>query len=330
MRVLSYFAAYGLVVSSAGFGTVYAWRVGSQVSFELACLSVLMALSLEAAKPLAVRMLTTALQKREFLSAIPLALLALVAIAFSLTSELSLWATSKSDLTSQRQGIADNATDTKADRERLKAELASLGFTEPVKAIQARLEALPDTKRNRDKRATLKADKAKAERRAAVEAQLQALPIVTGSIGISDPGSVALQTYLSVFHLDVPQTSLSQLLTLVPVLSLELGSALAFLLLPLSAQTSPLESHRLDEPQEAPEPVSEPEESEAKESPQEAILEALKANGGVLDQSERQLARLIGVSRRAAKQALDALSSAGRVTIEATPRFGTVVKLIPT
>lgn len=329
MRVLSYFAAYGLVVSSAGFGTVYAWRVGSQVSFELACLSVLMALSLEAAKPLAVRMLTTALQKREFLSVIPLALLALVAIAFSLTSELSLWATSKSDLTSQRQGIADNATDTKADRERLKAELVSLGFTEPVKAIQARLEALPDTKRNRDKRATLKADKAKAERRAAVEAQLQALPIVTGSIGISDPGSVALQTYLSVFHLDVPQTSLSQLLTLVPVLSLELGSALAFLLLP-AAQTRPLESHRLDEPQEAPEPVSEPEESEAKESPQEAILEALKANGGVLDQSERQLARLIGVSRRAVKQALDALSSAGRVTIEATPRFGTVVKLIPT
>jgi hypothetical protein len=54
IRVVAVTSATGLVVASAGFGGVFAYKVGVQHSILLAGLTVLMALALEGVKPLAI------------------------------------------------------------------------------------------------------------------------------------------------------------------------------------------------------------------------------------------------------------------------------------
>ena len=58
--ILAAIPAGCLVIASAGFGAVFAWQTGSTHGPLLGCLSVLMALGLEAAKPLAVTPSATA------------------------------------------------------------------------------------------------------------------------------------------------------------------------------------------------------------------------------------------------------------------------------
>jgi hypothetical protein len=54
LRVVATGCVIGLVVASAGFGAVYAYRVGIEHSLALASLTVLFALALEGMKPLAI------------------------------------------------------------------------------------------------------------------------------------------------------------------------------------------------------------------------------------------------------------------------------------
>ena len=46
--------ATALVIASAGFGGVFAWKIGIEHSYLLACLTVLFAVALEGIKPLAI------------------------------------------------------------------------------------------------------------------------------------------------------------------------------------------------------------------------------------------------------------------------------------
>jgi hypothetical protein len=52
--VVAQSSAVALVVASAGFGALFAYKVGIEHSILLAGLSVLMAVALEAVKPLAI------------------------------------------------------------------------------------------------------------------------------------------------------------------------------------------------------------------------------------------------------------------------------------
>src|SRR5215470_4994459 len=95
-RVVSSIACCGLVIASAGFGAVYAFQIGIQHGIVLAGLTVLFAVALELAKPLAISEALKALGSwRTWPRAVALSILGLVAIVYSLTSELALTAASR-------------------------------------------------------------------------------------------------------------------------------------------------------------------------------------------------------------------------------------------
>ena len=83
-------SALGLIIASAGFGATYAFQSNQSHGMALASLAVLMAVSLEIAKPLAVARTFDALKSWSIGKAAMLSLLAAVAIGYSLTAELSL------------------------------------------------------------------------------------------------------------------------------------------------------------------------------------------------------------------------------------------------
>jgi hypothetical protein len=104
-------SSLGLVVASAGFGCVYAWRTGSTHGYMLGSLTVVFAAALEIAKPLAVNSFFSAIRQRTFGQALCLALLAVLAVAYSLTAELSLMAGIRSDVVAARQAQSRAAKD---------------------------------------------------------------------------------------------------------------------------------------------------------------------------------------------------------------------------
>jgi len=112
-------AASGLVLASAGFGATYAWQAGSRDALVLAgvpmlhrlLLAAVSALSLELAKPYAIATALTAARSGAVAQTILLALLALVAVSYSLSAELSLMATLKSDATAWRRAEIKRASD---------------------------------------------------------------------------------------------------------------------------------------------------------------------------------------------------------------------------
>ena len=93
-RAIAALCAAGLVLASTGFGAIYAWTTGSQYGLMLGADAVLMAVALEGAKPLAVAGAFAAFRSWAIVRGSGLSLLAVAAIAYSLTSELALIACS--------------------------------------------------------------------------------------------------------------------------------------------------------------------------------------------------------------------------------------------
>jgi len=255
-RLIAQISAIGLVLASAGFGAVYAWSTGLQHGLALACLMTVMAAALELAKPLSVAATFAAFRSLSVVRGAALAILATVAIGYSLTAELSLMASSRSDVVASREASIKAATgiELEAQRardryERAKAELDTLPITRPASELQAEIGGLlltPGadgcveingrvTRSVCPKVAELRAEKARAERRAELEAvmatPLSALPAATQkSVSKPDPAASALSTYLAVFGLTVAPSVLSEWLVLIGVLALEVGSAFAGIL----------------------------------------------------------------------------------------------------
>ena len=108
-RFLAPICALSLIIASAGFGAVFAWKVGAEHSYLLAALTVLFAVALEGIKPLAIAASLTAFQSWSVVRGLALLMLGLTAIAYSLTSEIALVAGSKGDLAALRQNEGDTA-----------------------------------------------------------------------------------------------------------------------------------------------------------------------------------------------------------------------------
>jgi hypothetical protein len=197
--ILANTAASSLVIASAGFGAVYAWTTGSEHGVILGGLFVLMAVSLEIAKPLAVATSLTSFRAWSLVRGGMLAALATVAIAYSLTSELTLMSGARGDLVAERQARlkagSDAETDLKHARDRYEAaqtELASLPAARPVSELQTQITELLLTPgaegcsevNGKVTRTVcplvteLKVEKARAERRATLQAVV-ALPVLT-------------------------------------------------------------------------------------------------------------------------------------------------------
>jgi len=281
-RTLATSSAAALVVASAGFGAVFAWSTGSQHGVLLGALSVLMAVALEAAKPLAFAGSLSAFGRLDLSRGLALGVLAGVAILYSLSAELTLVATSRGDVVASRAASLRAAQDGEAEAQRArdrydaaKAELAALGEARPAAEVESDIAALLLTpgadgcnaingKVSREvcpKVAASRIELGRAQRRAELEA-IMAAPLpkasVTGhEVSSADPGATALAVYLGALGVRVSAPTLSEFLVLIPVLALEAGSALAAVLAGAYSVSGP-----------TPAPASPPAESPATTAPE--------------------------------------------------------------
>lgn len=351
-RIVVATSAAALVVASAGFGAYYAWTTGKHHGPLLGALSVLMALGLEGAKPFAVEGVFAALRSWSPFRAVAMATLAVVAVAYSLTAVLSLMAASRADVAAQRAQASDTVAAAKARYDAAQRELDALPLTRPVATLNAEIERLkttpklascddttargygPVTRRVCAEIATLTAEAATTARREQLqvalrdaERDLAAAPAATKA----DPAASALSTYLAAVGVPTEPGTLSEWLALVPVLALEVGSALAVVLArgtpthqaPAPAQLAavPGTSHRATPAEDedgTPAPMT---------GLKAALLEHLEAHGGSVRSGQRRLAKALGTSTTELHRTIHALAAAGVIALSAAPT-GTELRLV--
>lgn len=338
----------------------------------LGVLSVIMALGLEGAKPFAVEGIFAALRSWSLGRAMAMAALALVAIAYSLTAELSLMASIRADQASQRTLAGDAADAARARYNDAKAELAVLPVARPAGTVAAEIDRLqttpglascedrnapaygPITRRVCAEIATLQAEgevAAHRERLRIALADAERDMATTPPTTTADPAASAMATYLAALGVTVAVASLSDWLALMPVLALEIGSALAIVLVngtrvgtgaPNHGTQGASETARF-RPGAVPsvsERVSEGSANDLPESetvvpPDEpwnaplkaAVLAHLRDAGGSLRTGQRALAKALGASTTELHRTIHALAGAGVIALNAAPT-GTELRLI--
>jgi len=368
MRVVTATSAAALVAASAGFGAFYAWSTGSHHGPILGGLSVLMALGLEGAKPFAIEGVFAALRSWSPIRALALAALGSVAVAYSLSAELSLIAATRADTAAQRTQARDAVTAAKARYATAQRELEALPMTRPVAAINAEIARLkttpglvpcddttapgygPVTRRTCAQIAALSAEAAASARRDEVKAALAtaerdvaAAPLATDA----DPAASALAAYLGSAGVPSDAGTLSKWLALVPVLALEVGSALAVVL----AGGTPMGRERFrsvpavggsviaadfgaegatprqdTNAAQQPSPVTRDAAEASLPTIKTALLEHLRAHGGSLRTGQRGLAKALGTSTTELHRALHSLAAAGVIALSTAPT-GTELRL---
>jgi len=247
-----------LTVASAGFGCYFAWTQGAHHGPVLATCAVAMALGLELSKAFAVEATFTCFRTLAIGRGLAMLALAVVAICYSLTAELSLMATTRGDAAAQRAKVSDTVRDDRAELARLLSERSAMPAYSPATAdtVATAREGVAAAERTRSAecakrgpncraretdeaaaRAALSkaiADKAVTDRAAkldadavAVRARLaKAAPVAAAA----DPAAAALASYLRLIGVAIPAPILSEWLVLVGVIALELGSALSIVL----------------------------------------------------------------------------------------------------
>lgn len=355
-RCLAISSASGLAIASAGFGAVFAWSQGSQHGVVLGCLSVIMAVALETAKPLAVAGMLSAGREWKLGHAGALMILAAVAISYSLTAELQLMARSRSDAIAERAGAAQHATDARAARDRARTELDKLGTVArsadeiaPVIAAKLSDKRLEDCNgkwlETAKLRATcievanLKSELARAQRHDELRREVdkaEAALMAAGGSRLADPGATALASYLATLGVKVDPGKLGDWLVLVAVLSLEAGSALGGLLLravqsaPIPLNAQPIQcapALSCETPASTGVQVGvQPLYTSALNASRQRVLEMLKASGGSVQTGQRALAKTLGVSPARTNQLLRAMAADGLVKLR-VGSTGTLVSL---
>lgn len=157
----------------------------------------------------------------------------------------------------------------------------------------------------------------------------------------ADPGATAFAAYLGLIGLDAKPSLLTELLILVGVLALEIGSALSLVMVKEVSQVaenqgvSDLKTEAVHQPLSEPTvPVVHPKEPSVPEEPETAredvkkrILKQVKASGGTVSGSQRGLSKLIGADKTTMRRAINGLVAAGVLAMEAN-RNGTLLRLV--
>jgi hypothetical protein len=364
-----------------GFAGVFAYSIGIQHGWLLAGLTVLMAVALEGIKPLAVASSLAAFRSWAFVRGLLLGLLALVAILFSLTSALSLTSASRGDLSAKRAAVLESHDDRRQAIKAARAELAALAPSrtiEEAKADIAKLLAGAPKAGNCinatanaaaryvcPKVESLKGEQARAKRRSELQATIDKHTnsvAPAAAVKSADPGASSLATYLAALGINVPAGLLSDWLVLVPVVALELGAALALVLVqavtgsPTAQPSVPvveLNSERPAEgrpgqpgssykPVELGQPGNQPDPNKpAKRTRQKPgkrtkrnakrrlgnVVRLIQVKGGQVVASQKALARQLRLSKTRTHELLKELEGAGRVKLR-TSRKGTSVALV--
>jgi hypothetical protein len=246
------------MLASAGFGCHFAFTQGIHHGPTLAACAVAMALGLELAKPFAIEGVFSCLRGWAVGRALAVAALGLVAVAYSLSAELSLMAATRGDSAAERTQAANNVADDRAELARLLAERAAMTFT-PTTAdgVEAGREAVAAAERTRAAECAARGKNCRLRETEEASARQELAKTITakaatdraGSLdkavsdvrarlvtaspvaATADPGAAALGTVLAMFGLSVPAAALAQWLVLVGVIALELGSALSVVLI---------------------------------------------------------------------------------------------------
>ena len=181
----------------------------------------------------------------------------------------------------------------------------------------------------------LVAELARAKRKAELEAILERSEVAlahTPAVKASDPGSQALVTYLAALGFVVSVEIVAQWLNLIPVLAIELGSALAAVLVSAVPRTEPtivtiepplgLATH-------APEPRPRllPNHSLHREALAKRILSHLRDHGGTMRGNERSLAKQLGTTKPTLRRTVQGLAATGLVGLQVTKK-GTALSLL--
>jgi ABC-type multidrug transport system fused ATPase/permease subunit len=334
MRAALSIAAALLVFSSAGFGMTFAWHQGAHHGPALAMLAVCMALGLEVVKPFAVEAVFDSMRRLAVGRALAMLALAVVAIGYSLTAELSLMATTRADAAAGRESALDVRRKAAERYQRAAAELSTLAPSRPSSELQALLAGKDCGRPIGPKVRELCAELGRAERRTELEAALskaEADSAARPSLGAGDAGAAALSTVLALFGLAVPAAVLAPWLVLVGVLALEVGSSLAVVLMrsvsTLVRQSRPLTT-AVDSPATAtPKPAkavhaprAAPRRAErgrvrakgTRNAAADKIVDTLQANGGrAPSASVRQLGAMLGERKSTVHNAVAMLVASG-------------------
>lgn len=320
IRIVATLASYSLVAASAGFGALFAYNIGIQHSLPLAILTIIFAVSLELLKPLAVVSAFHAAYSWQFIRCACLGVLAAVAITYSLTAELSLVSGSRADLTSKREELSFTASANRSAYETAKRELDALAPSRPLEEVQALLEKKETTK--------LLAEEARAKRKLELEAAMKTALGSSGgrSLVVADPASEALRTYFLAVGWDFRTATISQWMLLVPILAIEVGSALSLVLLN-SLKPQHGSSRQINGSPNEPSIVAEPlPPMFMRTEAAVRILSHLQSSGGSRI-SERELAKRIGLDRNTTRRAMLELSHARLIAHEPSKK-GTALKLL--
>lgn len=346
VRALTIFGAVLLIGSSAALGAFYGYTVGAHSHEMIGVVFAAAALGGELLKPFAVAGAIDFLRAREFLRAIAAALLAAVCVTYSVSAELSLASGGRNDLASERQASADAYERSKERRAQIVAELAATAPARTAAELEPLVTKLLSTpgangckgtpERREAKRpcadvANLKSEIGRAERRSDLQTQLDSIdskiealpPVAPGG----DPLAKALSVYASAFGHSAAPDAILPWLALIPVLFLELGSALALVALgghSPQAGSAPAKRRTEGRWKGTYSPATSkrriPTRSETD------LLEYLQSIGGEVSGGQRSLAKAIGLSKTRVNEVLRDLASAGRIFVE-TSASGTTVRL---
>ena len=289
-----------MISASAAVGCLYAAGLGAEVGPVFAVVLIAAALAGEAVKPVAVASAIDAARQRRFGTALALGTLASLCVVYSFSAALSLAAGSRGDLAAargQRASVTAMAQGRYADA---RGQLERLPASRPAAAIEAEIAGLLADPKVGDcsridgprSRATcplvsaLKAEAATAAERsqllrAMAEAE-QAIAVQRQSVGAADPLATSIAAYADSTGLSVTAEWFSPWLALVPVLFLEVGSALAiFLVRTVSGGTSVTEMPRTVSPELPSQP--------AETTPAQRVMAVVASNGGTLQSNQREL-----------------------------------------
>jgi hypothetical protein len=266
----------------------------------------------------------------EQIEGIALAGLGVVAVAYSVTSELALMSASHGDLAAERLRASETGNIARDRYANAKAELARLAPSRTILEVEALIGAFKPICRTVrgepicNKPVPLIAELARAKRRRELEAELEdaGARVASGpTVTVADPGASALVTYLSVLGISASPDLVAQWLNLVPVLALELGSALAGVLVASV-------SHRRVKPVESTPLLLSPPTAVERDTVSQGILRQLQANGGSMRDTHRSLAQKLGADRNTVSRALNSLAVSGVIAVATSKRHGSVLRLI--
>jgi uncharacterized membrane protein len=178
------------------------------------------------------------------------------------------------------------------------------------------------------------------------EQDRRAVPIV----GVADPGATALAAYVGALGVKTDAQTLGLWMPLIGVLALELGAAFSVVLVrSVNGQSGPQpecptntadavaheQVAQIDNRKNGPPKRATKEKRSRRDDDQDGpprqrglsgLIDAVQANGGVINLSQGKLARRLGASRTTLQRALNDLAAAGAVMLD-TSKAGTRLAL---